>query len=354
METLTRPAATLRRIALVVAGVGLFVIALGLMKSGAMALAPSLAGSTFTDGPWSALGLGWLGACMVLSGSPVAASALTLLDGGVIDRSEAFAMLTGSRLGASFVVLVVGFFWAIKRERGSGRRTPLSIGVMSLLMTACAYLPGAFVGWLLLTGDHLDGLNLAASPDVMAVTDVAFGWAVDLARAALPDWMLFPAGLGVLLGAFKLFDHVIPTISTETLEQRPDAWFRKPWLMFLTGCGVALLTMSVSVALTLLVPLVAKGHIHRKDALPYIAGANITTLADTLAAAVLLGNADAVRVVAAELIGVTAWTVLLLGLLYGALRPAILGASGRILAGPPQLVAFLIGLFSIPLVLVAL
>ena len=62
----------------------------------------------FTDNPWSTLGLGWLGACLVLSGSPIAASSLTFLDGGAIDASQAFTMLTGSRLGASFVVLVVG------------------------------------------------------------------------------------------------------------------------------------------------------------------------------------------------------------------------------------------------------
>jgi solute carrier family 34 (sodium-dependent phosphate cotransporter) len=65
--------------------------------------------------------------------------------------------------------------------------------------------------------------------------------------------------------------------------------------MFLVGCGVALLTLSVSVALTVLVPLVAKGYLKRQDKLPYIAGANITTLADTLVAAILLGNPVASR-----------------------------------------------------------
>ena len=62
--------------------------------------------------------------------------------------------------------------------------------------------------------------------------------------------------------------------------------------MFAVGCGVALLTLSVSVALTVLVPLVAKGYLKKEDTLPYIAGANITTLADTLVAAILLGNPD--------------------------------------------------------------
>ena len=105
------------------------------MKTGAEALMPTLEGSIFTDNAWSTLGLGWLGACIVLSGSPVAASALTLLDGGAIDREQAFTMLTGSRLGAAFVVLVVGVVYALRRSDGGSRRAPISIGILSLLMT---------------------------------------------------------------------------------------------------------------------------------------------------------------------------------------------------------------------------
>jgi Na+/phosphate symporter len=85
--------------------------------------------------------------------------------------------------------------------------------------------------------------------------------------------------------AFKAFDAALPQVDSERLEPRADAWYTKPWAMFLVGCGVALLTLSVSVAITVLVPLVAKGYLKREDRLPYIAGANITTLADTLVAA---------------------------------------------------------------------
>ncbi len=163
----------LARLLAFVAGFGLFVTSLGLMKHGAAALIPTLDGSVFTDHAWSTLGLGWLGACIVLSGSPVAASSLTLLDGGAIDRSQSFTMLTGSRLGASFVVLVVGFIYAIRKT--SGRRAPLSIGVLSLFMTLVAYLPGAVISWFLLTDGHLDGVRLAASPQLISVTDTLFG-----------------------------------------------------------------------------------------------------------------------------------------------------------------------------------
>ena len=76
------------RVAFLVVGLALFVAALGLMRDVAEALIPSLEGSIFTDKAVSTLGLGWFGACVVLSGSPVAASSLTLLDGGAIDRTE--------------------------------------------------------------------------------------------------------------------------------------------------------------------------------------------------------------------------------------------------------------------------
>ena len=342
-----------KRVAALIIGLGLFVTALGIMKAGAASLIPSLQGSVFTDNPWSTLGLGWIGACMVLSGSPIAASSLTLLDGHAITSSQAFTMLTGSRLGASFVVLVIGFIYALRQRGDKSRRAPLSIGVLSLTMTMVAYLPGALFGWLLLTGGHLDRVNLTPPPSLLSLTDAAFGWAVDLAKDLVPWWGLFPVGLAVLLVAFKAFDAALPQVDSERLGHRADAWYTKPWAMFLVGCGVALLTLSVSVALTVLVPLVAKGYLKREDTLPYIAGANITTLADTLVAAILLGNPVASRVVLAEVLGVGAWTLLLIALFYPTVRRGCLSVSRATLRSRPRLAVFLAVLFTVPLALIA-
>ncbi len=343
------------RLVFFLVGLGLFVTALGLMKAGAAALVPALEGSIFTDNAWSALGLGWLGACIVLSGSPVAASSLTLLDGGAIDRNQSFAMLTGSRLGAAFVVLVVGGIYAA-RHRGAtgGPRAPLSIGILSLLMTMVAYLPGAAVGYLLLRNGALDSLDIGTSPSLTSATDAAFGWAVDLAKDVLPTWALFPAGLAVLLVGFSCFDRVLPHIGESDLEDDDRVgWYDRKWPMFLLGCGVCLLTLSVSVALTVLVPLVAKGYLRRANTLPYIAGANITTLADTLVAAILIGNQDAVRVVVAVTAAVTVWTVLLLATVYEPVRSALLAVARIVLGSRRRLAGFVGGLFVIPLVLIA-
>jgi sodium-dependent phosphate cotransporter len=45
--------------------------------------------------------------------------------------------------------------------------------------------------------------------------------------------------------------------------------------------------------------------VRRENVIPYIMGANITTFIDTLLAAVLLNNHEAVTVVLAEMLGVT-------------------------------------------------
>jgi solute carrier family 34 (sodium-dependent phosphate cotransporter) len=332
-----------------IAGLALFVTALGLMKEGARSLIPSLEGSVFTDNGWSALGVGWLGACIVLSGSPVAASSLTLLDGGAIDRSQSFAMLTGSRLGASFVVLVVGVIYALRRD--AGRRAPLSIGVYSLSITAVAYLPGAAFGWWLLTRDHLDGIDFAASPDVVSVTDTLFGWLPDLLVDAMPGWLLFPIGVGVLLVGFACVDRVLPTIDSERFEHRTR--LTNPWVLFGLGCLVAFLTLSVSVALTVLVPIVANGYLKREDTIPYIAGANITTLADTLVAAIILGNADAVRVVLAAVIGVASITLLILALAYPLIRRGAITWARLVLRSRRNLGTYVAALLVVPIALIA-
>ena len=346
--------APLARLFYLLVGMGCFVSALGLMRRGAEALIPLLDGSFVTDNAWSTLGMGWLGACIVLSGSPVAASSLTLLDGGAIDRAQSFTMLMGSRLGASFVVLVAGVIYALRRKGSVGRSGPVSIGILALIMTAVTYVPGAAIGFWLLERGSFDGLDIGTSPSIAAATDTLFGWAVELFEGFLPGWSLFPVGVVILLLGFALFDRVLPSMGSEEMEHRPEGWYSRKWPMFLLGCGVCLLTLSVSVALTVLVPLVASGRLRRANTLPYIAGANITTLADTLVAAILLGNQDAVRVVVAVTVSVTAWTLVVMIFFYPLVRRFCLAAATAALQSPRRLAGFVAGLLLFPVMLIAI
>ena len=340
-----------RRILIGIVAFWIFLVALALMRDGARGLAPAL-GAAVTS-TMNAVGLGWLGALLVLSGSPVAATSLALLDAGAISVNETYGMIVGSRLGAAFVVLVVGAIYAW-RGRSTGRRAPLSIGVLALVMTAIVYVPGGLIGLGILNSGWLDGVTLTPPPIFFDGTRAMTQPPVKLIEQFLnPDQLLtaaviFVLGVGLLLVAFRLVDELLPSLERAGVNERAR-WYVGPWTMFGIGLAVALATLSVAVALSILVPAVARGYLRREQTLPYIAGANITTLVDTLFVGILTGNADAPRVVLAVALAVSLVSVLLLALVYRPLRRTVFAVQGALLATPLRLAAFVALLFLCPL-----
>lgn len=339
----------LERAASLAGALFLFVGAIQLMKSGAKALAPTLQGSVLFSNGLSTLGAGWLGAYVVLSGSPIAAVALGLFSGGALTRLQTFTMLSGSRLGAAFIVLLVGFLYAV-RNRDADRRESIGMGVLALSLTAVVYLPGMLIGYGLLRQGALSGVDWHASSEALSLIDLIWGPALDLVRSTLPGWALLPTGLAVILLSFRLLDRVLPQVDAEQAAAK-SAWLDRRWTMFALGCLVATLTLSVSVALTVLVPLASRGYLKRGSAIPYIMGANITTLADTLVAAMLTGSAVAVQIVLAEAIGVTIVSLILLGAFYEPLRRSILALDDWVVGTNRRLWSFVGVLFLAPAVL---
>ena len=78
----------LRKALLFVPAMFLFILAIQLMKTGAAAIGPSIEGSFPFANPLSTMGTGWLGAYLVLSGSPVAATTISLFGAGSITKLE--------------------------------------------------------------------------------------------------------------------------------------------------------------------------------------------------------------------------------------------------------------------------
>ena len=341
--------AILGRLASFAVALFLFVLAIQLMKEGAKALAPSLSGSPLFSNAFSTLGAGWLGAYIVLSGSPIAAVALSLYVGGAMTELQTFTMLSGSRLGASFVVLLVGFLYAV-RNRGHNRAEAIGMGVLALSLTAVVYIPGMIIGYWILKSGMLDGIQMHASEDVLSLVDYIWGPALDL-LTRMPGWTLLPVGLAIVLISFKLLDRVLPQLDGEHHGGKRADWLRRPWPMFALGCIVATLTLSVSVALTLLVPLASRGYVKRREAIPYIMGANITTLADTLVAAMVLGNAVAVQIVLAQAIAVGIISLLLLAFVYRPLVESVMRLDEWVVASNRRLWLFVAVLFVLPAIL---
>lgn len=324
----------------------LFILAIQLMKEGAAAVGPSIKGQfPFANGV-STLGSGWLGAYFVLSGSPVAATAMSLFGAGTITKLQTLTMLSGSRLGASFIVLVTGYFYTMRHR---GRRSDgLGIGIQAMTMTAVAYVPGLLLAYAFLRSGSLDGITWHASDKLEAVLGKLWGPLVDLATARLPGWALFLVGLGTILVSFNLLDHVLPHVDSDSTASKRRGWLKHPWTMFLLGCLVATLTLSVSVALTVLVPLAVKGYVKRDEALPYIMGANIMTLADTLVVAMLQPTPEAAQVVVAQAAGVAVVSIAILAFAYKPVKNSLMATEYWLLESNRRLLGFVAVLFVLP------
>ncbi len=295
----TSPGFVLGRAALVLGALWLFIIALQLIKTGANGLQPILDGAS-VDGVLGHVGFGWLGSYAVMSGSPVAAVSMSLFAGGTISDTEAFAMINGSRLGASLIVLVVGFVSYI-----TGRRNPdgLYIGVVAMLTAFTLWAPVIPIGLLVLNEGWLDGAQIS-SPGVLnsfvsSISDPVVNPLNDFA----PQLVVFLCGIGSLIAAFTLFDRALPSLErpgpriealSKALQQR--------YAMFAFGTLMTMVTLSVSLSVTILVPLALKGYVRRDRIVPYVMGANIATWVDTLFAALLLDAPRAFTVVLTEMI----------------------------------------------------
>ncbi|MDQ4143466.1 MAG: hypothetical protein M3198_06945 [Actinomycetota bacterium] len=339
----------------------LFIGALQIMKEGAASLDVLQPGGYLVRNPGSTLGLGWLGALFVLSGSPIAATALTLVAGGEeaaaagaahFSEIQGFTMLTGSRLGAAFVVLVTAVIYALRG--GSGERLkPVSTAVMALCTTALIYIPSALIGFALLRWQPFHSLDIQFPGQFADVIDLVYGGILERLES-LPGYVLFLGGLGVLLISFKVIDTVMPKLDDTAVERSRLSWLTKKWPMFGLGSLVALITMSVSVALTVLVPLVSKRYVKREHIIPYIMGANITTLGDTMLAAFALHSPAAVRIVLAEVIATSLLSVILLTFFYPQVRSGIWRFQRQMIKNRTRLAAFTAALFMAPLAIIAI
>jgi Na+/phosphate symporter len=335
------------RLLAVALGLLLFVLALELLKRGAGGVDPLLRGLG-VSGMAGGIAVGWLASCLLLSGSPVAAMALTLLASGTLDTAETFGMISGSRLGASFVVLVIGALQDLREGRREARSA--YVGVTALVATAVVYLPAMALAWLGLERGALAGLRLSGR-DLDSLVQRLYGPVLSLATP-LPRLLVFALGIAALLAAFKALDRALPDLERGSGPLLPaDHVVYRPWFMFGVGLATTALTLSVSVSIALLVPLAARGYVRRENAWPYILGANVTTLVDTLFAGALVGHPDGARMVALLMGAVT-----LVSLPVVFVFPYVFGrgldrVARRATATRGAVVAFVALLFGIPLAL---
>jgi sodium-dependent phosphate cotransporter len=110
------------------------------------------------------------------------------------------------------------------------------------------------------------------------------------------------------------------------------------------------MTTSVAFSLGVIVPLYNRGYVEREELIPYVLGANIGTLIDTLVVAVVLESAVGTAVVL-ELLAIA--TLLTLGalLVHDTYSRVIVAIDERLLEDRRVFLAFVLFLLVVPLAL---
>ena len=150
----------------------------------------------------------------------------------------------------------------------------------------------------------------------------------------------------------NLFDRCLPHLA---LKDSQVGWMSRlvyrPGIMFALGALITLISMSVSLSLSILVPLSNRGFVRRENVIPYIMGANITTFVDTLLAAVLLDNPLAFTVVFVEMFSITVVSIIVLTTVYHRYQRTMLDFVAWVTASNRNLVLFMACIFVVPIVL---
>jgi sodium-dependent phosphate cotransporter len=329
----------------------LFLFAVQLLGAATEAAAPAL--ERFLErvvvGDAPALGLSWVAAYVLANGSVVAALALSLFGSGLLSVSQLFLMIAGSRLGAAAIVVVVGALDYLQKDRYAIQEA-VSLGLLTFLVTHSVYLPVTAVGYL---AQPVLGEPFRAVGDGIALGVRPLGWfePVTAAVTALVGPALaFGLAVALLFGSMHLFDRLLGRVDTETIREYVFAHFEQPWLSFAIGLAVTMLTTSVAFSLGVIVPLYNRGYVERAELLPYVLGANLGTLLDTLVVAIVLETAVGTATVLFLLAVATLLTLLAL-LFHRRYAAVVERVHGRLVDDRRAFVAFLASLVLAPLAL---
>ncbi|MFC6764729.1 hypothetical protein [Natrinema soli] len=254
------------------------------MRTLSPAVRPLLARQT---GLLEFVGISWLSAYVMLNGSLVAAIALLLFSADLMTVLELFLLVAGSRLVAAGIVLLIG---ALEYLRASEYSLPeaMRLGTLTFLVSHTIYLPATVIG---VTAVHVTEQS-AWKRDLTVDVHVGSAGLFEPVTAAMIDQLgAAPSALLAmiaLVGSFHLLDTLLNGISTDWLRERVFVVLQHRWLSLGFGFAVTAVTTSVAFSMGVIVPLYNRGYIRRTEIVPYIMGASLGTLTDTLLVALVL------------------------------------------------------------------
>ncbi|HET6369967.1 MAG TPA: hypothetical protein VFG95_02150, partial [Nitrospiria bacterium] len=199
-----KPFFTIEVVLVIVVALLFFILGIQTIRAGARGSSQYIASAFHGKSALNTLGIGWLFSYLMLSGSPVAAAALSFFESGVINLHQTYTMLVGTRFGAIFVTL---FFGLIYYLQGTHSQRSLAVGVIGYLTTFTMAFGSLLVGLPLLSWTNFGfGLPSHFSAGIGTFTDPL----VQPLSELLHPLAVFMLGLGLLVVSFKLLDKGLP------------------------------------------------------------------------------------------------------------------------------------------------
>ena len=333
----------------------LFIFGLQLLGESTQAVADLLQGTVkaLVTGDLSALGAGWFLAYIVLNGATSAAIGIAFLESGLINALNSFMFISGSRLGAAFIVIFIGLLEYFQGNN-SDIRDSCSIGLLQFLTTYIVYIPAVILGYLGLKNLDLSFLEVNAPAALNYGLDVIFGPFTSVLSNNLPPSMLFLTSIGVLLGSLRIFDRSFKGLSEDKFRSKYLRFqMSNKWVSFAAGSAITLVSTSVALSVGIIVPLYNRGYFKRKEIIPYLMGANLTTMISSIMAAAVIESAIAMKMSLILSISVLITTVIVL-MFYDRTYHIIQKAFNGVMLEDSYLIIFTGLLLFAPLVLILL
>ncbi|RYJ08330.1 sodium:phosphate symporter [Halogeometricum borinquense] len=329
----------------------LFLFAVQLLGTATDAAAPVLKPvfSRISVEDTATLGLSWFGTYVLANGSVIAALSLSFFSAGIVSVPQLFLMVAGSRLGAAAIVVFIGVLDYFQKERYSLQKS-VSMGLLTFLLTHSVYVPVTVLGYIALP--YFRGPFYSVSSGwTLRSQPLSFFHPLTVAiTTRIGPLLSFLLAVGILFGSLRLFDRLLTSVDTATLRDRFFRHLRNTWVSFGIGLLVTGVTTSVAFSLGVIVPLYNRGYVKRDELIPYVLGANLGTLFDTLVVAILLESAVGVAVVLVLLVTATLVTLIAL-VVHDSYSRLIAVFHDRLLTDRRLFVGFVLSLLLGPLVL---
>ena len=298
----------------------------------------------------SALGLSWLATYGLTNGSVVAAVSLSLFRSDIVTVTEVFLLISGSRLGGAGIIVVVGFLDYLQNRGKQTVSEGTSLGLLTFLVTFSVYVPVTLLGLGVLLTSRVELFAATAGLEVHLKSVQYLEPVTDAVARTLGPRIAFGVAIALLFGTLWLFDQLLERVETETVRSHVFRHFKRRWMAFGIGVLITAVTTSVAFSLGVVVPLYNRQFVRRDEMVPYILGANIGTLFDTLIVAFVLETTVGVAIVLLVIGLATLITVVLL-LLYTPYSTLIDAGQDRLLEDRRFFIAFGVLLVVVPFVL---